>query len=76
MNRPWWASKTVRVIGWVLVGLALVIVLQNLQDVQTKVLLWRFTLPHAVLLGIMLLVGILCGLVVSAMWRGGRRLQE
>jgi hypothetical protein len=51
------------------------IALQNLQPVNTVVLLWRFTMPHVLLLAIMLGAGFVLGVTVFVMV-GARYLSE
>lgn len=45
--------------------LLLVVILQNTQPVETKLLLWQFTLPRALLLLLTLLVGFASGYVFA-----------
>ena len=44
----------------------LIVVLQNTEPVETRLLFTSVTMPRALLLGITLLVGLVCGLVLSA----------
>jgi uncharacterized integral membrane protein len=48
------SSKAKMIIGIVIGAVGAVIALQNLQPVNTVVLVWRFTMPHVLLLAIML----------------------
>jgi hypothetical protein len=68
-------SKAKMIIGIVIGALGALIVFQNLEPVDTQVLLWRFTMPHAVLLAIMLGAGFVLGITVSVML-GARYLSE
>ena len=62
-------SSRFRMIVAIVVGaLGAIIVLQNFQPVETKVLLWRLTLPHVAFLGIVFGAGCLLGAVLSFMW--------
>ena len=72
MTRP---SKAKMIIGIVIGAVGAVIALQNLQPVNTVVLLWRFTMPHVLLLAIMLGAGFVLGVTVSVML-GVRYLSE
>lgn len=49
------------------VVLALIVILQNTQPVETRFLLITITMPNAVLLGITLLTGIAIGILLA--WR-------
>ena len=72
MTRP---SKAKMIIGIVIGAVGALIALQNLQPVNTVVLLWRFTMPHVLLLAIMLGAGFVLGVTVSVML-GVRYLSE
>jgi uncharacterized integral membrane protein len=72
MTRP---SKAKMIIGIVIGAVAALIALQNLQPVDTSVLLWRFTMPHVLLLAIMLGAGFVLGVTVSVTL-GARYLNE
>ena len=69
------SSKAKMIIGIVIGALGALIALQNLQPVDTNVLLWRFNMPHVLLLGIMLGAGFVLGVTVSVML-GARYLKE
>jgi uncharacterized integral membrane protein len=56
------------IVGIVIGVLGAIIVLQNFQRVDTMVLLWQFTLPHSVLLGVVFVCGLVLGGVLSLMW--------
>ena len=56
------------IVGIVIGALGAIIVLQNFQRVDTMVLLWRLTLPHAALLGMVFGAGFVLGAVLSIMW--------
>lgn len=72
MTKP---SKAKMIIGIVIGAVGAVIALQNLQPVNTVVLLWRFTMPHLLLLAIMLGAGFVLGVTVAVML-GARYLSE
>jgi uncharacterized integral membrane protein len=72
MTKP---SKAKMIIGIVIGALGVLIAFQNLEPVNTLVLLWRFTVPHALLLAIMLGAGFVLGVTVSVML-GARYLSE
>ena len=72
MTKP---SKAKMIIGIVIGALGVLIALQNLARVDTMVLLWRFTMPHALLLVIMLGAGFVLGVTVALML-GARYLSE
>jgi uncharacterized integral membrane protein len=61
-------SRAKMIVGIVIGALGAIIVLQNFQSVDTMVLLWRLTLPHAALLGIVFGAGFVLGGVLSVMW--------
>jgi len=48
-----------------LIGIMLVVVFQNTQPVETKLLFITFTMPRAALLAITMLVGVAVGILVS-----------
>ena len=66
-------SRAKMIVGIVVGILGAIIVLQNFQRVDTMVLLWRLTLPHAALLGIVFGAGFVLGAVLCLMWSVGRR---
>jgi uncharacterized integral membrane protein len=69
-------SSKVKMITGIVIGIVgAVIALQNLQPVNTVVLLWRFTMPHVLLLAIMLSAGFVLGIAVSMML-GAKYLSE
>ena len=49
----------------VLVLLAIVLVMQNTQAVETRLLFATVTMPRAALLGLTLLIGFACGILVA-----------
>jgi uncharacterized integral membrane protein len=61
-------SRAKMTVGIVIGVLGAIIVLQNFQRVDTMVLLWRLTVPHAALLGIVFGAGFVFGAVLSVMW--------
>jgi uncharacterized integral membrane protein len=72
MTKP---SKARMIIGIVIGAVGALIALQNLQSVDTNMLLWRFTMPHVLLLAIMLGAGFVLGVTVSVML-GAKYLNE
>jgi uncharacterized integral membrane protein len=72
MTKP---SKAKMIIGIVIGAVGAVIALQNLQPVNTVMLLWRFTMPHVLLLAIILGAGFVLGVTVAVML-GARYLSE
>ena len=61
-------SRAKMIVGIVVGVLGAIIVLQNFQRVDTMVLFWRMTLPHAALLGIVFVAGFVLGGVLSVKW--------
>ncbi len=55
-----------KIIILVLVGITLLFIVQNLKLVETQILFWSFSLPHALLL----LIGLAVGILVGWLWRG------
>lgn len=53
------------VIGFILVVLSIIVVLQNTTPVDTRILFITMTMPRAVLLFITLLVGIALGILIA-----------
>ena len=49
----------------VLVGLGIIIILQNTQPVETKILFMTITMPRAILLMVTTLIGFALGVLVS-----------
>ena len=56
-----------RVMFLVLALLALIIVMQNTEPVQTELLFTSVTMPRAILLGLTLLVGFVCGILATTL---------
>jgi len=56
----------------VLAALSLIIVLQNTQAVETRLLLVTITMPRAILLFVTLVIGFVLGMVAAG-WLGHRR---
>lgn len=56
------------IVGIVLGVLGLIIVLQNFQTVETRILLWKLTSPHVFVLAIVFVAGFICGAALSVMW--------
>ena len=69
------SSKAKMIVGIVIGAVGALIALQNLQPVNTVVLLWRVTMPHVLLLAIMLGAGFVLGVTVLVML-GARYLSE
>ncbi|MBE9519836.1 MAG: LapA family protein [Proteobacteria bacterium] len=53
----------------VLVGLGIIIILQNTQQVETKILFMTITMPRAVLLMATTLIGFALGVLVSFLFQ-------
>ena len=53
----------------VLVGLGIIIILQNTQPVETKILFMTITMPRAILLMVTTLIGFALGVLVSFFFR-------
>ena len=49
--------------------IVLIVVLQNTQSVETRVLFFSFTMPRALLLAITLVVGIVAGLLMGSRFK-------
>ena len=58
-------TKLKLIILLVLSVLAIVLVLQNTQAVETRLLFVTVTMPRAALLGLTLLIGFACGILVA-----------
>ena len=58
-------GKAKLITALVLVTITLIIVLQNTQPVETKILFLTVTMPRAALLGITMLIGLGAGILVS-----------
>lgn len=63
-GRPIWRRPRV-ILGVVLAVLAIIVVMQNTEDVSTRILFFSVTMPRAVLLFVTLLVGFILGMVVA-----------
>ena len=61
-------SRAKMIVAIVISAVGAIIVLQNFQSVDTMVLLWRMTLPHIVLLGIVFGAGVALGSVLTVLW--------
>lgn len=60
-------SRAKMIIAIVFGALGLIIVLQNFQNVETRILFWRLTLPHIAILGIVFGAGSILGAVLATM---------
>jgi len=60
-------SRAKMIVGIVIGALGAIIVFQNFQRVDTMVLLWRMTLPHIALLGMVFGAGIILGSALTVM---------
>jgi len=58
-------AKAKLIAAFVLVAVALVVVLQNTQAVETKFLFMAVTMPRAALLAITMLIGIAVGILIA-----------
>ena len=59
-------SKINRYFILILSILCLVIVLQNMATVSISFLFWEFSMPRAILIGIMLVIGLLIGFILKS----------
>ncbi|ASP47827.1 LapA family protein [Cognaticolwellia beringensis] len=59
-------SKLNRYLILILSILCLVIVLQNIATVSISFLFWEFSMPRAILIGLMLVIGLLIGLILKS----------
>ena len=58
--------KRVKIIGILVLALSVgIVVLQNTESVQTKILFFTFTMPRAVLLFLTVLIGFIIGVLSS-----------
>ena len=57
----------------VLVGLGIIIILQNTQPVETKILFMTITMPRAILLMVTTLIGFALGMLVSFLFQRKER---
>ena len=58
-------SKLSRYCILILAILCLVIILQNMATVSVAFLFWQFSMPRAVLIALMLVIGLLIGLLLK-----------
>ena len=68
-------AKAKLIAAFVLVVVALIVVLQNTQPVETKFLFVAVTMPRAALLAITMLIGIAVGMLI-ALGLSGRKSQK
>ncbi len=61
-------SKVRKIIIVLLVVLAVIVILQNTQAVETKVLFVTVAMPRALLLMVTFLVGLAVGFILSGLW--------
>jgi len=61
-------SRAKMIVAIVIGAVGLIVVLQNFQRVDTMILFWRLTLPHAVLLAVVFGAGLALGAALSALW--------
>lgn len=54
-----------KILTLLLIAIALLFIVQNLNFVETRFLFWSFSLPHALLL----LIGLAAGLLIGWLWR-------
>lgn len=65
------------IISLVLGIIILIIIIQNVGDVPTKILFWSITLPHIFLLFIVFVIGILVGMMLPGlMTKKSKEVQE
>ena len=60
----------------VLIGLVLVVILQNTQPVETRFLFVSVTMPRAALLGLTMLIGVAVGILVALSLSGRKLLKK
>ena len=66
--------KNPKLVGILVIAvLILIVILQNMESVSTKILFVTITMPRAALLFIALAIGFIAGLVVAATTRRGDR---
>ncbi|MBN2072138.1 MAG: LapA family protein [Candidatus Krumholzibacteriota bacterium] len=58
-------TRAKMIVAIVLGLIGIIIVLQNFQPVETKILIWRLTMPHVVFLGIVFASGLILGAVIT-----------
>ncbi len=51
----------------------LIVILQNMENVTTKVLFWQVELPSVLVLAIILIVGFIMGLIVASVMAGKKK---
>ena len=61
-------GKTKLIVALVLAVLTVIVVLQNTEAVQTKLLFVTVTMPRVLLLFLMLVIGFILGIVASLGW--------
>ena len=61
-------GKTKLIVALVLAVLTVIVVLQNTEAVQTKLLFITVTMPRVLLLFLMLVIGFILGIVASLGW--------
>lgn len=66
-------GKAKLIAALVLVAVVLIIVLQNTQPVETRVLFMTLTMPRAALLAITMLIGVGVGMLIALGLSGRRR---
>ena len=64
------------VIGLILMGLVVVVALQNAEIVTVKFLLWQFSLPQALMSLASMAVGVVAGLLLGTVSRARSRSTE
>lgn len=66
-------GKAKLIAALVLVAVVLIIVLQNTQPVETRVLFMTLTMPRAALLAVTMLIGVGVGMLIALGLSGRRR---
>lgn len=65
------------IISLILGIIILIIIIQNVGDVPTKILFWSITLPHIFVLFIVFVIGILIGMILPGlMTKKSKKIQE
>lgn len=60
----------------VLIGLVLVFAVQNVANVEVQFLIWSFSMPRAILIGVVFALGVLIGWILYGLNRRKRRPSE
>jgi uncharacterized integral membrane protein len=61
-------SRAKLITALILGATGVIILLQNFGDVETRVLFWRVTMPHVVVLGIVFVAGLILGATLAVIY--------